>query len=70
MDVHDVGSYSTPLAAGMAFTIEPGIYIPAERVGIRIEDVVLVTATGYENLSKGLARMAEEVERVMAGGGS
>lgn len=68
MDVHDVGDYSTPLAEGMAFTIEPGIYIPGEAVGIRIEDVVIVTATGYENLSKGLARTAEEVERVMRGG--
>lgn len=67
MDVHDVGDYSTPLAAGMAFTIEPGIYIPGEAVGIRIEDVVVVTATGYENLSKGLARTADEVERVMTG---
>jgi Xaa-Pro aminopeptidase len=66
MDVHDVGDYSTPLAEGMAFTIEPGIYIPGEGVGIRIEDVVIVTATGYENLSKGLARTADEVERVMA----
>jgi Xaa-Pro aminopeptidase len=68
MDVHDVGSYTTPLAAGMAFTIEPGIYIPGEGVGIRIEDVVLVTATGYENLSRALARTAEEVERAMRGG--
>ena len=67
MDVHDVGDYSSPLAAGMAFTIEPGIYIPGEAVGIRIEDVVIVTAMGYENLSKGLARTADEVERVMAG---
>jgi Xaa-Pro aminopeptidase len=39
-------------------------------VGIRIEDVVIVTATGYENLSKGLARTADEVERVMAGAGT
>jgi Xaa-Pro aminopeptidase len=67
MDVHDVGSYTTPLAAGMAFTIEPGIYIPGEGVGIRIEDVVLVTATGYENLSRALARTVDEIERVMAG---
>jgi Xaa-Pro aminopeptidase len=52
----------------MAFTIEPGIYIPGEGVGIRIEDVVLVTATGYENLSRALARTAEEVERAMRGG--
>jgi len=68
MDVHDVGSYTTPLAAGMAFTIEPGIYIPEERIGIRIEDVVIVTPTGYENLSRGLARTAEEVEAVMKRG--
>jgi Xaa-Pro aminopeptidase len=68
MDVHDVGSYATPLAAGMAFTIEPGIYIPQEGIGIRIEDDILVTATGYENLSKGLARTAAEVEQVMRRG--
>jgi Xaa-Pro aminopeptidase len=67
MDVHDVGSYATPLAAGMAFTIEPGIYIPGEGLGIRIEDVVLVTATGYENLSRALARTVDEIERVLAG---
>lgn len=68
MDVHDVGDYDTPLAPGMAFTIEPGIYLPAEGLGIRIEDDILVTATGYENLSKGAPRRAEEVERVMKTG--
>ena len=53
MDVHDVGNYGTPLAPGMVFTIEPGIYIPEENLGVRIEDDILVTATGAENLSAG-----------------
>ncbi len=66
MDVHDVGSYALPLAPGMVFTIEPGIYIPAESMGVRIEDCILVTETGYENLSAAAPRRAEDVERMMA----
>ena len=46
MDVHDVGDYSTRLKPGMIFTIEPGIYLSQEALGVRIEDDVLVTATG------------------------
>ena len=65
MDVHDVGSYATPLAQGMVFTIEPGIYLPEEGVGIRIEDDVLVTATGHELLSAGVPRAPEAVEAAM-----
>jgi len=65
MDVHDVGPYSVPLAPGMVFTIEPGIYIPAESLGVRIEDDILVTATGYENLSAAAPRAAADVERLM-----
>jgi Xaa-Pro aminopeptidase len=65
MDVHDVGDYSTPLAPGMAFTIEPGIYIPEEGFGVRIEDDILVTGTGYELLSAGAPRTTEEIEKVM-----
>jgi Xaa-Pro aminopeptidase len=53
----------------MAFTIEPGIYIPEEALGVRIEDDVLVTPTGYLLLSKGAPRSVAEVERVMAGKG-
>lgn len=68
MDVHDVGNYATPLAPGMTFTIEPGIYIPEEGFGVRIEDDILVTATGYENLSAAAPRTAEDVERVMRAG--
>ena len=65
MDVHDVGSYATPLAPNMTFTIEPGIYIPEEKLGVRIEDDVLVTPTGYEILSKGVPRQPAEVEKAM-----
>jgi Xaa-Pro aminopeptidase len=68
MDVHDVGPYDVPLAPGMVFTIEPGIYIPAESLGVRIEDDVLVTATGYELLTGAAPRRAEDVERVMREG--
>jgi Xaa-Pro aminopeptidase len=66
MDVHDPAEINTPFAAGMVLTVEPGIYIPAEAVGIRIEDDVLVTSTGYEVLSTGAPRTADEVEQAMA----
>jgi Xaa-Pro aminopeptidase len=66
MDVHDPGSYSRRLEPGMVLTVEPGVYIPAESLGIRIEDVVLVTREGAEVLSSGLPRSAEAVERAMA----
>ncbi len=65
MDVHDVGSYDEPLRPGMVLTVEPGIYIPEESLGVRIEDDVLVTETGYELLSDGAPRRAEDVERLM-----
>jgi Xaa-Pro aminopeptidase len=67
MDVHDVG-VNVPLAAGMVLTVEPGIYIPEENLGVRIEDDILVTATGHENLSEGAPRAAAEIERAMAAG--
>ena len=66
MDVHDVGDYAAPLAPGMVLTIEPGIYIPAEEIGVRIEDDVLVTSTGHELLSRGAPRSADDVEQLMA----
>jgi Xaa-Pro aminopeptidase len=68
MDVHDVGDYERPLEAGMVLTIEPGIYIASENLGVRIEDDILVTATGHEVLSTGAPRTADEVERAMAAG--
>lgn len=66
MDVHDVGSYTTPLAPGMVLTIEPGIYLADEGLGVRIEDDVLVTTDGAEVLSAGAPKTVEEIETVMA----
>jgi Xaa-Pro aminopeptidase len=64
MDVHDVGGYST-LPVGAVFTIEPGIYIPEEKLGVRIEDDYLVTATGLVKLSRAIPAEADEIERLM-----
>jgi Xaa-Pro aminopeptidase len=66
MDVHDVGSYATPLAPGMVVTVEPGIYIAQENIGIRIEDDVLVTAGAPEVLSAAAPRRAADIEALMA----
>src|SRR3989441_1166786 len=65
MDVHDVGDYGTPLKAGMVLTIEPGIYLAQESLGVRIEDDVLVTATGAEWLSAKAPRTTAGIERLM-----
>jgi Xaa-Pro aminopeptidase len=65
LEVHDPGPPETPLEAGMVITIEPGIYIPAEGIGVRIEDMVLVTPNGGRVLSGALPREADEVERAM-----
>jgi len=54
LDGHDVGDYDRPLEPGMVLTVEPGIYIPAEGIGVRIEDDVLVTETGIQVLSSKL----------------
>lgn len=56
LNVHDAGDYNRPLEAGMVLTVEPGIYIPEEAIGIRIEDDVLITSDGIEVLSKNLPR--------------
>jgi Xaa-Pro aminopeptidase len=68
LDVHDPGSTSRPLEPGMVITIEPGIYIPQENLGVRIEDDVLVTNDGHEQLTARLPRGVDEIEKIMAAG--
>ncbi|MEO6761757.1 MAG: aminopeptidase P family protein [Candidatus Saccharimonadales bacterium] len=52
LDAHDVGDYRQPYQAGMVITVEPGIYVPEEAIGVRIEDDVLITSAGIEILSQ------------------
>lgn len=66
LDTHDVGSRDLDLAPGMVLTVEPGLYIPEEGIGIRVEDDVLVTETGMENLSLDIPRDIEEIEAILA----
>jgi Xaa-Pro aminopeptidase len=92
IDVHDAGDYSRPLAPGMAFVIEPGIYVRADalnrlgntpqntalkektrsaleryrNIGVRIEDSFLLTEQGLRNLSAGVPRTIDEVEKFLA----
>jgi len=66
--VHDDNDYTVPLGPGMVFTIEPGIYIPEERFGVRIEDMFYVANDGkLVDMTAGLPRTADEVERAMTG---
>ncbi|MGG1401217.1 aminopeptidase P family protein [Bacillus salipaludis] len=66
LDTHDVGDYKDLiLKPGMVLTVEPGLYIEEEEIGIRIEDDVLVTEEGHEVLSKDLFRSVEEIEAFM-----
>lgn len=65
MDVHDVGDVSQPLQDGDVFTIEPGLYIPEEQIGIRIEDNYWMVKDGVVCLSEALPKRAEDIEKFM-----
>jgi Xaa-Pro aminopeptidase len=65
LEVHDAQDLSVPLAAGMVISIEPGIYIPEENIGVRIEDMVLVTADGAKVLTEALPREAGQIEKAV-----
>jgi len=68
MEVHDVPSPMELLKPGYVFTIEPALVVPEDRLYMRLEDVLVITETGYENLSAFVPETIEEVERAMAGG--
>ncbi len=62
LDTHDIGDYSKPFSQGEVYTVEPGIYIQKENIGIRIEDNVLITKTGCKVLSKAIPKEIDEIE--------
>ncbi|MEO8766006.1 MAG: aminopeptidase P N-terminal domain-containing protein [Ginsengibacter sp.] len=65
IDVHDLGTRNQPIKAGMVFTIEPGIYIEEERMGIRIENNFWITRNGNKDLMKNIPVTAEDIESLM-----
>ena len=65
IDVHDLGTRTAPIKAGMVFTIEPGIYIEEEKMGIRIENNFWITRNGNKDLMKNIPITVEEIETLM-----
>ena len=68
LNVHDPGDYSIPLGPGMVFTIEPGIYIPEEKLGVRVEDMFYVDPDGrLVRLTESLPQEPDQIERLLSG---
>jgi Xaa-Pro aminopeptidase len=65
IDVHDLGTRTAPIQAGMVFTVEPGIYIEEEQMGVRIENNLWITKNGHVDLMKNIPITVEEIERLM-----
>lgn len=65
LDVHDVGNYAKPIPEGAIITVEPGLYIAEEGIGIRIEDDILVTKDGAVNLTKDILKSVKDIEKQM-----
>ena len=68
LDVHDVGYKYRTFEAGMVYTVEPGIYIPEEGLGIRLENDILLTASGNEDLMANIPLQADDIEALMEQG--
>jgi len=67
LDVHDVGSMYHSMQVGQVWTIEPGIYIREENLGVRIENNVVIQRTGLHDLMKNIPVEADEIEEIMNG---
>lgn len=65
LDVHDVGTMHNPITPGMVFTVEPGIYIPAEGIGIRLENNIVIQENGFFDLMRNIPIKVEEIEELM-----
>ncbi|TVP52906.1 MAG: aminopeptidase P family protein [Mongoliibacter sp.] len=65
LDVHDVGTMHEPITPGMVFTVEPGIYIQEEGIGIRLENNIVIQENGYFDLMRNIPIEAEEIEELM-----
>ena len=65
LDVHDLGTRTEPITAGMLFTVEPGIYIEEEQMGVRIENNLWITETGNDDLMKNIPITADDIESLM-----
>lgn len=65
LDVHDPADYGVPLKAGMVISNEPGVYLPDERFGIRIEDDLLITADGSEDMTRAIPKTVKAIEKAM-----
>ena len=65
LDVHDVGLWTDKMQAGNVFTCEPGIYIPEEGIGIRIEDDIVIGENENLNMTAGIPKEIEEIEEIM-----
>jgi len=66
LDTHDVGQYDLEFSEGMVITIEPGLYIKDEKIGIRIEDDILITKDGSKNLSKNIIKEVKDIEEYLS----